>query len=926
MTRGRVLAVVAAAAVWLAPLDAQTPLQTDVAIRAGTLTNGLQYFLQSNPRQRDRLVLELVVRAGSIDEADDQRGVAHLLEHMAFNGSTHFKPGEMLSYFQSIGARIGPHVNAFTNYESTTYVLDVPIDRDGAPGRAFDAVRDVAGGLAFEAGPFDRERRVIVEEWRGRLGVAERQRQPELLALFGGSPYANRRAIGDPERLPTIPLDRVRDFYRDYYRSDRMALVAVGGLGVASLEGLLHASFDDLSSRAATRREVPSIPDHAETRYAVFADPEAQATTVGVVFTRPNVPVRSVEGFRRFLVQSLATNMIASRFTELARRPDTPFLSVATTRSALLPVVDTLRFNALVTPGKATTALSTVLQEIGRAREHGFSASELDRARLVIGGTLRQGPGDNRGLANGIVAHFLREEPTPSPLQLLRAGDAMLPAITLDEVRGVAREIWSDSNRLIVSTAMAGGSPAATEADLRRTVSDVARAPVLPPWQPTAGSSSTRAVLPPAGTIQSRREIPDSGVTVLTLSNGVEVWLKPTLFNPGEVIFRAQADGGGSLAPPADFPQAMLSPRFVAATGVGGVPADVRARELAGRPLQVRPTVTPTSHGIFGSARATDLETALNLVHFYFTSPNRDATELARQKTLVQAGLANQDNNPAAVFSRRLREINTGDFYMLRPPTAADVARVDPMAALEFFADRFGNAANFTFVVAGSFTVDSIAPLLEKYVASLPSKQTRDMVPKPPAPTFPAVVTREVVRKGREPRSQIAITYFADTGLDAVQVERANGLAALLQTRLYNRLRTSLGGTYNVAVGYSDITPQRGFGTITIAFASAPENTEALTTQALDEVAALRVGGPTADEVAAVKAARAADLRTRLSRNDYWVDALVRASALGRDASTITREPQNADAALTVAGLADAARRYLPSTRYTVVTLLPEQP
>jgi zinc protease len=917
--------VVAAFVLALVPLRAQAPLETDPAIRSGSLANGLQYFLQPNPRQRDRMVIELVVKAGSIDETDEQRGVAHLVEHMAFNGSTHFKSGEMAAYFQSIGARLGAHVNAQTTYDSTTYVLDVPLDKDGTPGRAFDAVRDIAGGLTFDEREFERERNVVIEEWRGRLGVTDRQRQPQLLALFGPSKYAERRVIGDPDRFQSITVDRLRDFYREHYRADRMALIAVGGAGSASLEALLHASFDDLSRQPSRPRELPQIPDHAATRYAVFTDSEAQATTVGVTFTRPALPVRSVDDFRRVLVQSLAINIMGARFAELSRRPGAPFLSVATGRSPLVAGADTLRFIALVTPENSGPALAAILQEIVRAREHGFTVDELERARAVLNNNLRQTRADNRGIADILASHYLRDEPAPAPRQLLAAGLGVLPQVTLDELRQTARNLWSDTNRVVSATAASSNQvPPATDTALQRIVNGVATAPTLPPWQPSSTARSEPAALPPPGVVESRRELSDVGVTILTLSNGVEVWLKPTSFNPGEIIFRAQAPGGAALATPATFPQAMLSAGFVAGAGVGGVAPDVRGRELAGRPVQVRPVMAPTSQAIAGTMQVSQLETALDLARLYFTAQNRDAAELARQKTLAQTALANQDNSPAFAFASRLREVNTGDFYMMRPPTAADLARVDPAAAVQFFADRFSNAANFTFFLAGSFTVDSITPLLEKYVGSLPSKKTRDLIPGAPAPEFPKSVVRETIRKGRDPRSQTAITFFADTELDPVQIERASAVAAVLQTRLYARLRTLLGGTYTVGSVYSDTTPQRGFGTITVTFGSAPANAEALTTAALDEIGTLRTNGPTAAEVDAVKTSRLADLRSRLTRNDYWVDALARANALGRDASSVTQEPQRIETALTVEGVAEAARRYLPSGRYTVLTLLPE--
>jgi zinc protease len=908
---------------------AQTPLPTDSTIRTGTLANGLSFQLVQNLRQRDRVFLELAVRAGSIDEADNQRGVAHLLEHMAFNGSTHFKPGEMFSYFQSIGDRIGPHVNAATGYDSTTYLLDVPADRDGAVGRAFEAMRDVAGGLTLDGGAgFERERNVVIEEWRGRLGVSERAQQPRRLALLGGSAYAERLPIGDPDGIARMPIERVRDFYRDEYRPDRMALVVVGALGTGAMETLLHASFDDLPARPAAPHALPVMPAYADTRYAAFSDPEAQSLTVGVTFTHASPPLRTAEDLRGDMVRTLATGMMGDRFAQLARQPDAPFLSVAPGRAALVLGTDAFSFTALIAPGRAAAALAAVLQELARARERGFTEDELARARLQLSTALQRGPADNRSIATMLVRHFLRDEPSPSPAQIFVAAQRFLPQITTDEVRQAARELWSDANRVITSTAPAtGSSTPVTEAALRDVVRTAAAAPLLPPWQPAeAAVPATAAALPAAGRVEARREIADAGVTVLTLSNGVEVWLKPTAFNRGEVRFRADARGGAALAPPAEFQQAMESTAFVAGAGVGGLAPDQRARDLAGRQVQVRPIVGATSHGVIGAARMTDVDAAFNLAHLFFTAPNHDAAALARVKSLLDSQTANRDSNPTIAWQARVREVNTGGFYMLRVPSAADLGRIDPEAALRFYGERFANAANFAFFVVGSFTVEGITPLLEKYIGSLPSKQTPDAVPAAAVPAFPAAVVRDVVRKGRDPRSQTAITFFADTGLEPEQVERVNATAAVLQRRLFERLRESLGATYSVTVNYSDLSPLRGFGTVTVNFGSAPETADRLVAQALDEVAALRANGPTAEETAAVKAARTAELRQRLARNDYWTDELVRARALGRDPAAIAHEVDTADAALTVAGLKDAARRYLPENRYTVVTLLPEAP
>jgi len=255
-----------------APLSLQDRIPFDPAVRTGKLPNGLTYFIRQNGRPANRMSLRLVVRAGSLYEADDQQGLAHLIEHMAFNGSAHFKPGELVSYFEAVGARLGPHVNAYTSFDETVYMLDVPLNKDGALTRGFEAMSDFAGGATLDPAEIDKERGVVIEEWRGRLGASERMLQPQMNALFGGSAYTSRNPIGTPEILKSFPPQRLRDFYRDFYRPDRMAIIAVGDFDADEVEKLIRANLGTLPSVPPAARPPAPIPPHQDTRYAIVMD------------------------------------------------------------------------------------------------------------------------------------------------------------------------------------------------------------------------------------------------------------------------------------------------------------------------------------------------------------------------------------------------------------------------------------------------------------------------------------------------------------------------------------------------------------------------------------------------------------------------------------------------------------------------------
>jgi len=304
------------------PASAQDPsarLALDPAIRTGTLANGLTFFIRRNTQPEKRAALRLVVKAGSIDEADDQRGLAHLVEHMAFNGSAHFKSGELVSYLESIGSRFGPDVNAYTSFDETVYMLEVPTDREGIVDRGLDALSDFAGGISLEATEIDRERGVVIEEWRGRQGAATRMQAVQMEALFGDSRYTTRLPIGLPEVLKAFPAERLRDFYRDFYRPDRMAVVAVGDFEPAQMEAAIRRHFDTLPAVPPAARPIYPVPLYPDTRYVAVSDREAQGSAVTVVHKRPLSTVRTAGEYRASVVRSLVHSMINARFAEIAR-------------------------------------------------------------------------------------------------------------------------------------------------------------------------------------------------------------------------------------------------------------------------------------------------------------------------------------------------------------------------------------------------------------------------------------------------------------------------------------------------------------------------------------------------------------------------------------------------------------------------------
>jgi zinc protease len=430
---------------------------------------------------------------------------------------------------------------------------------------------------------------------------------------------------------------------------------------------------------------------------------------------------------------------------------------------------------------------------------------------------------------------------------------------------------------------------------------------------------------PVPGKVTARRTIPEIGTTVLTLSNGVEVWLKPTDFKNDQVVISAYAKGGASLAGPDNYTEASLATALVGIGGVGGMnPVDL-SKLLAGKIASASPTIGTYTHGINGSASPRDLETALQLKYQAFTAPNltRESFELMRRR--VASALENQAQNPAYVFNERVDQVNTSNHYSAKALTPADVPQLDMEAMTRFYRERFSNAADFTYFIVGAFSVVEITPLLEQWVATLPSTGKKTSNFRDMGVRFPSAAAKDEVRKGREPRGQTVMSFFADTKLDEYEMHRARAAASLLGIRLRDILREELGGTYGVSVSYDNSLPLPGYGAMVVQFGSDPGNIEKLTGEVLKEVERLKKEGPSAEDVKRVQELERRDLETAMKQNSFWVGSLQTVHMLGWDPLSITRRQERIEK-LTPEVLHDIFRKYFPVEQHTVVTLKPESP
>lgn len=908
-------------------LDRTLPI--DPAVKTGKLANGIRYFIRENKRPAGRVAMRLAVDAASIQEDPNQRGLAHFLEHMAFNGTEHFKPGELVSFLESIGARFGPHVNASTSFDETIYMLEIPTDRDGYVDRGMLVLRDFAAGMSLLPAEVDKERGVVLEEWRGRLGAGSRLTDKQLPVIFQGSRYAERLPIGLPEVLQNASRELLLSYYQKWYRPDRMAVVVVGDLPVADAEKLITKHFAPIPAAKGTVANVDTrVPAHQDTLINMSTDPEAQGWSVSVLFKGKAEHDNTVRGYRKTLVENLVSQMLNLRLRDIARRPNAPFLGASAGTSGIGRTLEMFEIEAMVPEGKITEGLGALMQEARRMQQYGFSVDELHRARAaLLAGYERaykeRETSESSSYANEYVRHFLEQEPIPGMAFEYRIAATYLPTVTTEEVAALAREFITDDNRVVLGVAPeTKNAPPPTAETMRAAMERALSAPVERWAEATAGRELVEK--PPApGTVSARRTVPEIGATVLTLSNGVDVWLKPTDFKNDQIMFQGYAPGGVSLASENDFKSASLSTAMVGVGGIGGLnPVDL-SKMLSGKIAGAQPSIGAYTQGINGSSTPKDLETALQLNYLAHTAPNMTPDVLDLLTRRIAPSLQNRDQNPRAVFGDKVEQVNSSNHYTSQPLTLTDVNHVSLDTMRSFYGARFANAADFTYFFVGAFTVDEITPLLEKWVASLPSTGKKTAAARDMGIRFPAAVVKEEVKKGKEPASQTVLTFFADPGFDEFEMHRLRAATSVLSIRLREILREELGGTYGVSAGFSNTPPIKGYGAIGINFGSSPDNVDKLVAATLKEIERLKAEGPSADDLAKVKELERRELETNAKQNSYWMGSMQTVHQYGWDPAGIARRSERTER-LTQDNIKQMFQKYFNMERYTLVTLKPE--
>lgn len=900
-------------------------------ILTGKLANGATYYIMRNAKPEKRLDLVLAVDAGAVLEDDDQDGLAHFAEHMAFNGTKSFPKQELVSFLESTGIRFGADLNAYTNQDETVYQLTVPLDNAHNIIKAMQVLRDWAGFVSYDDAEIESERGVVTEEWRLGRGAGERIQRVHSKVLMEGSKYAVRDVIGDTAVLKHAPAETLRRFYRTWYRPERMAVILVGDYDEKDLETLLkkHFVFPTGSSGASRARSNYPITISNTTRVSIASDKELPGAGVALYMVTPREHIVTKDDFRRTITSSLASNMLNARLAELAQKANAPYAFAGTGEFGLTRANSAFFAQAVAVDKDVLPSLRALLTEMRRVDQKGFSQTELDRAKAEIYSSMEAAYNERDKTPNGnhaaeLTRNFLVHEASPGIEREFGLYKEILPTITLSDVTGAATKAITNPHRVItVSVPEGNGYVKPTEAQVLAVVREVEQSTVVA-YVDNAPIKPLMSTTPTPGSIVSRKQLPEVGAEQWTLSNGATVIVKPTDFKNDEILFSAWSYGGESLGDERDQATLGVAASVADAGGLGEFPTPMLLKMLQGKNLSLSPSSSMETFDLSGSSAPKDLHTFFEVLHLTFTSPRLDEEAATAMKARMRAGLANKETNPEAVFFDSVTYVMSGHHPRTRPMSVALVDQIDAAKAYAFAKKAVSNAGAYTFYFVGNFSKDTLENYVKTYLASLPGSAEKPMWKDAGIRTQTGRVER-TIKKGIEAKGAVVMTFSGP--LTYTPEERYNiiALTELMSTRLREQLREEKGGVYFVVVQPTlNKMPVEDY-TITVYFTCAPDRIDELISVVRKEVDYLQNNTVDASYTQKIKEIQSKEREVNRKTNQFWLASMKSVQVNGEPFSVINRRDELIRA-LTPEQLRAAARKYLATSNTSVFILQPEKP
>ncbi|MEM8565217.1 MAG: insulinase family protein [Bacteroidota bacterium] len=908
-------------------MDSKLPIDPDV--RTGTLKNGLTYYIRKNEKPEDKVELRLAVNAGSMLETEEQQGLAHFLEHMAFNGTKNFEKNELVSYLQSVGVRFGSDLNAYTSFDETVYILPIPTDDEEVLNKGLTVLEDWAHNIAMTEEEIDKERGVVLEELRLGQGANQRMRDEWFPVMFKESRYADRLPIGKKEVIENFEYETLRQFYKDWYRPDLMAVIAVGDIDPDEMEKKIKERFGKIKKpKNPKERQMYEVPDHDETFISVVSDKEAPFTQIQLVYKQGNETTETLNEFRRDAIYRLYTGMLNQRLEELKQSAEPPFFFASANYGSMVRTKSNYSSFAVVGQDGIKNGLKAIVVENERAKRFGFTEGEFERYKNVMLNNMEKAYKESDKTESSLYAgeyirNFLSKEPIPGVAFEYDFYKKVLPTITIEEINELGKKWVSKSNRVIVITGPEKeGVEMPTEDEVRKMLREATLARITA-YEDKVVASSFIEDVPTAGKVTATKELKTIGAKEITLSNGVRVVLKPTDFKNDEILMTAFSFGGSSLYPKEDDESARNASSIIGESGVKDFSTTDIQKMLSGKTVSVSPYVSGLSEGLNGSTSPEDVETMLQLAHLYFAAPRKDTEAFESFKSKNRMLYQNLMSNPQFYFADQLTKILTDNHPRAEGfPKAEDLDKINYDRAYNIYTERFADASDFTFFFVGSFNEAELIPMLETYLGSLPSSNSKeawkDLGVRPPKG-----VVNEVVKKGADQKSQVTIAFTGEKKYEKQTNYYMSSLASVLTTKLIEILREEKGGVYGVGARASVSKYPYESYSFTVSFPCGPENVDDLSKAVFEEINKIKKDGVSDEDLKKVKETQRRERKDNLEKNRYWLNSLRAYYYNGSDLDSYYEYEGQIDK-LSSDDLKKTANTYLKDDNYVKVVLMPE--
>lgn len=870
-----------------AQMDPMSPVPADKDVRTGKLDNGLTYYIRHNEKPKNQADFYILHDVGAIQENDSQQGLAHFLEHMAFNGTKNL-PGKMLTeYLETVGVKFGYNLNAGTSWDQTTYMMkDVPTTRQGIIDSAMLVLHDWSHFIALEPDEIDSERGVIMEELRTRDGASWRSTMQLLKTLGKGSKYEHRNLIGYLDGLKSFQHKELVDFYHQWYRPDYQAIVIVGDVDVDAVENKIKTLMADIPAPAAdaSKKEPIMIPDNEEPIVNIFTDPEMQGSKIQIFVKRPALPKEVnnlVYGEMIDVILAYMSTMENARLQELAMKPDAPFLGAMMDSGDLgiMPTLNATTFVAATQDGKIPAGFEALYTEMEKVRRYGFTQGEFERAQDNLMRQAERQYANRNDRTNGeyvqtYLDNYQKNEAMPDAETEWKLDSMLLKLVNVDAVNAFAQQTIYPRNQVIFITApekegivnptveeilairekVAGSEIAAYE-------DNVVKEPLIPEDVVLAGS-------PVAKTTQDDV----LGTTEWTLANGVKVVVKPTTYKADEVILNAQSISGLSILSDEEFYMGELMPAINSMSGVGKFSATELKKQLSGKSVSVQPSTANYTTTIKGVSSPKDLETMLQLLYLNFTQPRFDENDYNTVIKMVRAQLDNAKSNPDYIMQEKFTDIAYGHNPRRQMISTEHLDKFDFAQLPGIYAKLYPGADSFTFFLIGNVDLETLKPLVEKYIGSIPTTGAPLKAVDDKSGPVKGAVNEEFTASMQQPKVSVHYLFSGDLPYTLKNKLALTLLTQALNSRYLISVREEKGGTYGVQVwGSTEYVPNPTY-TMDIAFDTNEEMADELREIVMKEIEEIAANGPKTEDIEKSREFFAKNWKNTLEQNSGWLN------------------------------------------------------